>query len=241
VLGLGLATLVSVGGIAIALQFSHAKNKGEVATTTGSDGSAVSSGGSAIAGSDDGRARTQVDAAEVTPHDADVDAPSAKPSNGTDELPPGWSTPGKTPDTTGTDEPDVLSDAEICKRGCAYAKSTCRNATTTCVQDCLDTPKLRACLQPPLGSCNKIATCGMKAVCGDRVLRGSGSCADAITCQTKTCQNGDIVCGCQCATNMSPTHANALVALDNCAINCRFEPQCLQAYCQVAVNACLSQ
>ncbi len=129
-----------------------------------------------------------------------------------------------------------------CAARCDAARRTCNNASITCVADCTANAALRACLAPPYKSCMDMSLCGLRAVCGDRVAGGTGTCLSTATCQAQSCNASNAVpCGCQCAIPMSRVHAQALTALDACAIDCKFEEACIRASCQLQITACGSQ
>ena len=125
--------------------------------------------------------------------------------------------------------------------GCQAVQQQCGNVANNCVNDCKTRPKFRECLRLPLGSCTTISGCGMRAICGNGVLQGRGTCKAAAECQLANCPFGDIACGCRCASGMAPTNAYALTMLDACVINCGGEQQCMQARCAVAATTCATQ
>jgi hypothetical protein len=55
------------------------------------------------------------------------------------------------------------------------------------------------------------------------------------------CGPGDFDSGCACARTMSPAKAQALSALDACAINCKFDATCIRSYCLRQAQACAAQ
>lgn len=131
---------------------------------------------------------------------------------------------------------------DACVAGCAAAKRVCNNASVTCVADCQANAALRACLAPPYKSCMDMSMCGLRAMCGDVVATGTGTCLAAATCQSQRCNASNAVpCGCECAKTMSRVHAQALTALDACAIDCKFDETCIRGKCAIQVTACASQ
>ncbi|MBL9016911.1 MAG: protein kinase [Myxococcales bacterium] len=135
--------------------------------------------------------------------------------------------------------PPALSTKELCSRACYVAIQKCGIASATCINDCMANDELQKCARQPFTSCNAAAICGMRATCGSMVLRGSGTCAQAATCQAQ-CGLGDFACGCACARAMSPARAALLSAFDACALNCKLDGNCVARNCQRQGQACVS-
>jgi hypothetical protein len=165
--------------------------------------------------------------------------PAREPGAGTAKPPRQPADPVAGRAVSGGVEPPApqLSVKELCTRACTVAIQKCGISAGTCINDCVASDDLQACARQPFTSCNAAAICGMRATCGPTVLRGGGTCAQAATCQA-SCTPGDFACGCACARTMSPSKAAVLSALDACAINCRFNNQCIAQNCQRQGQAC---
>ena len=135
-----------------------------------------------------------------------------------------------------------VAPVDECIAGCDAARRTCNNASITCVADCKASAALRACVTPPYKSCMDMSMCGLRAMCGETVASGTGTCLSTATCQAQRCSPSNAVrCGCECALTMSRVHAQALTALDACAVDCKFDEPCIRGKCAIQVTACASQ
>ncbi len=267
VLGLGLASVVSIAVVIVAITMTRKSSSGGTDPGSGSgSGSAMTVAHDPPPAPPPA---TPIDAAVVVasaPPEAPVDAgmstqdqekamlgildpnakgkaprdagvASTKTQTGTGRKP---ADPyAKVPDEGPAPAP-AMSTKELCTRGCTIAIQKCGIAAATCVNDCMASDELQKCVSQPFTSCNASAICGMRVTCGPTVLRGSGTCAQAAMCQA-SCNAGDIACGCACARAMSPSKAAALSALDACAINCRFNTQCITQNCQRQGQTCGAQ
>jgi hypothetical protein len=66
--------------------------------------------------------------------------------------------------------------------------------------------------------------------------RGYASCNATAQCEAACGQN--LACGCRCVQNLSMRHAAALTILNQCAISCGGNMNCLQQKCANAINRC---
>ena len=87
--------------------------------------------------------------------------------------------------------------------------------------------------------CNAASSCLFLPQCG-AVPHGNWSCNQTAQCQG-TC-NGNAACGCACMTNMAPSHAFVLAALDLCAGTvCNFYNNCVVQNCGLPLQVCVAQ
>jgi serine/threonine-protein kinase len=248
-IGLGLASLVSIALVIIAVASTRTTNAPSPTPPTGPVAS--------VAPPPHDAAPPDPAAPPIARDPVKVDVPHGHPEATVKPAPPRSVRPTSvdagvsfdasvpvTPATPNAPFPTALqttTQAEIetaCVAGCKAA-AKCGTVPTACVSQCRLRADFRNCVVP-FNSCNETTACGMRLLCGPQVLGGTGTCKEAMDCQTQTCPPGNVTCGCNCASSMSPTHANALFALDVCWNSCFYQQPCMNK-CNALTNACQRQ
>ncbi len=173
------------------------------------------------------------------------DPPPPLPPLPVDETTP--PAPEPTPTPTPTDEPGrrtrpepppARTDAQACADGCRTLARCGAYTDDTCQSSCLSHAPTVACAHK-VKDCNSASMCVLAAACGGTGPRGRSSCAQAAACEAQCGTDG--ACACRCVQNMSTRHAHALLVLNQCAISCGGNFECLQARCARQIQRCQAQ
>jgi eukaryotic-like serine/threonine-protein kinase len=127
-----------------------------------------------------------------------------------------------------------------CTQSCELAARCGMSSNAQCLTACYRDPSVNQCSAASTGNCNEYSRCMMETTCHAHVFNGNGTCNAALSCQERQCALGNVVCGCSCATGMTPSHALALFVADACYVGCNGNTTCNQG-CSRVDQACKAQ
>jgi hypothetical protein len=136
-------------------------------------------------------------------------------------------------------KPQEPTAAEICARGCALIEKCGSVVDPNCQSNCVNDDVAVACARNAT-TCDQAAACVISAVCDGVGPTGNASCNATAECEFR-CSFGDGACACRCTHAMAPDHAIAIFLLNQCAIACGGNMQCIQQSCVQQAQRCLSQ
>jgi hypothetical protein len=144
--------------------------------------------------------------------------------------------------------PRKQTNREICTAACKASQKCGVLYATPCIDACLTSPaSAYACYTAAGTDCNKLASCGIAALCGEPPS-GSDGCSDAAECMISCGQSQSCLCGCM--EDLTPRQANILTKFLSCvtarcisqcqtgAANCM---NCVQSRCAAQATACLAR
>jgi hypothetical protein len=135
-----------------------------------------------------------------------------------------------------------LTHDKFCAEVCDVAER-CNFAPADCMSWCVFNDRSVGCMalvgKTAAGECNDLASCVFSVACSAPPT-GTGSCRQAMGCQSRC--NNDGNCACQCAHDMALSHAQLLLQLDNCALyTCKGDSACFVRNCAGLGNMCAAQ
>src|SRR5262249_46180982 len=160
--------------------------------------------------------------------------PAPPPQPGRPQPPPQPVQPQPPPVRPGAPA-DYRTDAQACADGCRMLARCGMYADRNCEAGCLSSPITVACAHRA-NDCNTAGSCVLASVCSGAMPRGYASCNATAPCEAGRGNNP--ASGCRCIQNLSLRHTAALVVLNQCAISCAGNMQCLQQKCANAINRC---
>ncbi|HEX4451807.1 MAG TPA: protein kinase [Kofleriaceae bacterium] len=127
-----------------------------------------------------------------------------------------------------------------CTQSCELAARCGLAANAQCLTACYQDPTINQCSTTSTGNCNEYSRCMLETACHAHIFNGNGTCNAALSCQERQCTLGNMICGCACATGMSPSHALQLFHADACYLACNGNTACNKG-CGPVVQACKAQ
>jgi len=135
----------------------------------------------------------------------------------------------------------VIATAARCDRACKRLRA-CSLAQTDCQRDCQGHVLSLDCLETAGSTCDALASCHWRAICGRAVTSGGASCRDAMKCTSDVAvaQQGSSTMCSMCIDRLTPAAATAWARFNICNANAPVKEsrEAWEGRCQRFSDAC---